>query len=157
MLFRSTASASRALLRRSFSTSTTLLSSLSPYVAYLQKIAPSVDQIGPEQVQRLFAAEDFGKLNVHILDVREPYEWNEFRLPYAQLTGRGMLEKLVEEIAPNPSDAIVLYCSNGNRSLLSAYELKQMGYSNVKSLEGGINLYKRLGFGVVYNDDVVRH
>ncbi|KAJ3205666.1 hypothetical protein HDU82_005046 [Entophlyctis luteolus] len=130
MLFRSTASASRALLRRSFSTSTTLLSSLSPYVAYLQKIAPSVDQIGPEQVQRLFAAEDFGKLNVHILD---------------------------EEIAPNPSDAIVLYCSNGNRSLLSAYELKQMGYSNVKSLEGGINLYKRLGFGVVYNDDVVRH
>ncbi|KAJ3079386.1 hypothetical protein HDU99_010964 [Rhizoclosmatium hyalinum] len=85
---------------------------------------------------------------------REPYEWNEERLPYAKYTGRGYLEKLVDSQVTNPSDDILLYCSNGNRSLLSAEQLQQMGYKNVKYLAGGISAWKNAKLEVKRNPKV---
>lgn len=38
---------------------------------------------------------------------------------------------------PLPEDEIVVYCKKGKRSVLAADNLKKLGYSNVKYLEGG--------------------
>ncbi|ORY43742.1 hypothetical protein BCR33DRAFT_717394 [Rhizoclosmatium globosum] len=77
---------------------------------------------------------------------REPYEWNEERLPYAKYTGRGYLEKLVDSQVTNPSDDILLYCSNGN--------LAANGYKNVKYLAGGISAWKNAKLEVKRNPKV---
>ncbi|HUF30391.1 MAG TPA: rhodanese-like domain-containing protein [Gemmatimonadaceae bacterium] len=71
------------------------------------------------------------------LDVREPGEWNLFRIPdavHVPLADVG--ESLAEEI---PHDKrVVVYCARGNRSVFAADALQQMGYRNVVSLAGGI-------------------
>jgi rhodanese-related sulfurtransferase len=44
---------------------------------------------------------------------------------------------------PDRYDDIVLYCAGGVRSILAADALTKMGYTNVKSLKGGIGEWKR--------------
>jgi len=77
--------------------------------------------------------------------IRETYEWNEEHIPYAYYTGRGCLERDIESLVPDTTDEIILYCAGGNRSLIAAHNLKEMGYTNVKSLKGGIGEWKRSG------------
>ncbi|KAJ3114614.1 1-phosphatidylinositol 4,5-bisphosphate phosphodiesterase delta-4 [Phlyctochytrium bullatum] len=81
----------------------------------------------------------------HLLDVRETNEWNEDRIPFAVYTGRGCLERDIEQFVPDTYDEIVLYCASGARSLIAADTLRQMGYRNVASLTGGITEWKKSG------------
>ncbi|KAJ3074231.1 hypothetical protein HDU98_011799 [Podochytrium sp. JEL0797] len=131
------------LLRRGFSSSA-MRSSL--YTEHIARVKPSVAAISAEALDTILR-EDPHRLSghrdsLHLFDVREPFEWNEERLPYAKYAGRGHLEMIVDNAVANPSDDIMLYCSNGNRSLLSAEMLQQMGFKNVKYLEGGIAAWK---------------
>jgi rhodanese-related sulfurtransferase len=72
-----------------------------------------------------------------LLDVREDSEWQAGRVPGARHLGRGVLERDIERLIPDPSTEIVLYCGGGYRSALAADSLQQMGYTNVWSLAGG--------------------
>ncbi|KAI9352657.1 Rhodanese-like domain-containing protein [Obelidium mucronatum] len=110
-----------------------------PYTDHIARVKPTVSAISIDALERLLRHEEPQKY--HLFDVREPYEWNEERIPTAKYTGRGHLEKLVEAEA-SATDDILLYCSNGNRSILSADSLKSIGFQNVKYLEGGISAWK---------------
>ncbi|KAJ3179678.1 hypothetical protein HDU87_002884 [Geranomyces variabilis] len=92
-----------------------------------------------------------GTGGLHLLDVREPYEWNEEKIPQATYTGRGMLEATLETRFPNVNDQYVLYCASGARSALAANALTEMGYKNVYSLRGGISGWKNEGFVTTQN------
>ena len=80
-----------------------------------------------------------------LVDIREPAEFGRGHLPGAILIPRGLLEF---EILPaiqrvgsdgNPQDCdIVLYCGTGGRSALAAKSLDDMGFRNVRSMDGGI-------------------
>ena len=80
-----------------------------------------------------------------LVDIREPAEFGRGHLPGAVLVPRGLLEF---EILPAiqragfgdvPEDCdIVLYCGTGGRSALAAKSLDDMGFRNVKSMDGGI-------------------
>ncbi|MCX6938158.1 MAG: FAD/NAD(P)-binding protein [Verrucomicrobia bacterium] len=72
-----------------------------------------------------------------LIDVREPEEVAKGAIPSARHIPRGLLEGRIEDIAPNPSTPIVLYCAGGNRSALAADNLGKMGYTRVRSLAGG--------------------
>lgn len=61
----------------------------------------------------------------------------------------GMVIFKIRNIVPNKSYPIIVYCKKGKRSALVTYQLKQMGYENVKYLDGGIVGWKRKGFPVV--------
>ena len=52
----------------------------------------------------------------------------------------------IEKRAPNPEMEIVTYCGAGNRSALSTDNLQRMGYTNVKSLAGGLQSWIDAGF-----------
>lgn len=78
------------------------------------------------------------------LDLREPNEWNLGHLPEALHIPRGNLETTIEAIVPRVRQ-IVLYCASGNRSALAADTLRQMGYSDVCSLAGGIRAWADFG------------
>ncbi len=72
-----------------------------------------------------------------LIDVREESEYGAARARGAIHLGKGILERDVEQAAPDLETKLVLYCGGGFRSALSADALQKMGYRNVFSLAGG--------------------
>ncbi len=76
-----------------------------------------------------------------LLDVREDSEWQKGRAAQAVHLGKGVLERDLENMFPDPRTEIIMYCGGGYRSVLTADVARRMGYNNVASLVGG---YKAL-------------
>ena len=76
-----------------------------------------------------------------LLDVREDHEWQTGHAVQAVHLGKGILERDLEKIFPDPDTEIIMYCGGGYRSALTADAAQKMGYRNVHSLMGG---YKAL-------------
>jgi len=72
-----------------------------------------------------------------LVDVREESEWAQGHLPGAIHLGKGIIERDVEERAPDTGAKVILYCGGGFRSALAADNLQKMGYTNVESMDGG--------------------
>lgn len=80
-----------------------------------------------------------------LIDIRELAEYQRGHIPGAVYISRGLLEfeilpalqKRGFGTAPQDCD-IVLYCGTGGRSALAAKSLDEMGFRNVKSMDGGI-------------------
>ncbi|MBI2962640.1 MAG: hypothetical protein HYY35_02705 [Deltaproteobacteria bacterium] len=90
-----------------------------------------------------------------VLDVREPAEWAEGHIPGALLVPRGVLEAKADlEYAnrePRLADRtqpIIVHCASGARSALAADVLRQMGFTDVRSMAGGIVAWKEKGLPV---------
>lgn len=72
-----------------------------------------------------------------LIDIREESEWAAGHVAGAMHLGKGIIERDIETKVPCKDTKLVLYCGGGFRSALSADALRQMGYSNVISLDGG--------------------
>jgi sulfur-carrier protein adenylyltransferase/sulfurtransferase len=83
------------------------------------------------------------------VDVREIDEWQQGHLPGAVLVPRGNLESRIERVAPDKSQTVVVYCAVGARSAFAAKTLSELGYTDVHSLAGGIEDWKRDGLEIV--------
>jgi molybdopterin/thiamine biosynthesis adenylyltransferase/rhodanese-related sulfurtransferase len=79
------------------------------------------------------------------VDIREGDEWQEGHIPGAVHVPRGFLESRIEQVAPDRSQAVVVYCAGGSRSAFGAKSLQELGYENVVSLTGGFTDWKRNG------------
>jgi len=75
--------------------------------------------------------------SVNLVDVREESEFSAGHLPDAYHLGKGIIERDIESLFPDPKTELILYCGGGFRSLLAADNLQKMGYSNVLSMDGG--------------------
>jgi len=89
---------------------------------------------------------------VLILDVREGPEWAEAHLPDALHVPRGMLEAKADNDYPNReprladrTQTIIVHCASGARSAMAADVLQQMGFTDVRSLAGGIAAWTAAG------------
>ncbi len=80
-----------------------------------------------------------------LLDVREKEEFRDGHLPGALSVPRGFLDMQVEEVVPDKSTPLILYCAGGTRSLLAGRTLREMGYSDVVSMSGGYGGWKGAG------------
>lgn len=80
---------------------------------------------------------------VHVLDVRDAYEWNEKHIPGAVHCFVGHLEDNLP-LLPKDSE-IVVHCSVGHRSGVAASILKRNGFARIHNLLGGITAWERLG------------
>jgi molybdopterin/thiamine biosynthesis adenylyltransferase/rhodanese-related sulfurtransferase len=111
---------------------------------YIRQIKREVEEVDPAQV-----SEHLGN-GIVLVDVRESTEWDAGHIPGAKHVPRGYLESRIEGAAgADRSQEIVLYCASGQRSALAAHTLKQqLGYENVKSMTGGITLWKDRGYKV---------
>jgi rhodanese-related sulfurtransferase len=78
------------------------------------------------------------------VDVRDLNEVNLGMIPGAIHLDRGRLESKVEEAIPRDTP-IVLYCAAGNRSALAAETLREMGYTDVCSLDSGFRGWVEAG------------
>jgi rhodanese-related sulfurtransferase len=96
-----------------------------------------VRQISPEDVKaKLDAGEP-----VVLLDVRQPEEYAQCRLPGSQLIPLGELVRRASEVEVPDGATVVVYCHHGVRSLSGALILQQAGLENVASMAGGIEAW----------------
>jgi rhodanese-related sulfurtransferase len=85
----------------------------------------------------------------HVLvDTREDSEWAAGHATGAIHLGKGIIERDIESKVPDKNAKIVLYCGGGYRSALAADALKQMGYTDAISLDGGWRDYQTSGLPV---------
>src|SRR5437016_12179517 len=71
--------------------------------------------------------------SIVFLDVREPNEWNLGRIPGALFIARGNIESRVAATIPRDK-TIIIYCARGNRSVLAADTMQQLGKEDVASM-----------------------
>ena len=106
------------------------------FQALIDEAVVNIPQVEPEQL-------DITDKKLLLLDVREPEEFssgyinslNHLTIP------RGKLEFVaIKKIAIDYGHDrnIVTYCYKGPRGALAAYQLKKMGFTNVKNLNGGL-------------------
>ena len=110
----------------------------------IRQIKSQVEEVDPAQV-----SEHLGN-GIVLVDVRESTEWDAGHIPGAKHVPRAYLESRIEGAAgADRSQEIVLYCATGQRSALAAHTLTELlGYENVKSMTGGITLWKDRGYKV---------
>lgn len=105
-----------------------------------------ITEISVEDFKKEYDGEDYFVL----IDVRSGAEYDAGYVPGAVNIDRGVLEfKIAKEevwdeaglYIPEKTDKIILYCRTGGRSALAAKALKELGYQNAMSLEGGWNAW----------------
>jgi rhodanese-related sulfurtransferase len=98
-----------------------------------------IKEISPDEAQR---AATTGAM---LIDVREEDDWRAAHADGAVHLSKGVIELEIEEQAPDLNTPIICYCGGGSRSALAADNLQKMGYTNVRSLAGGLRAWKEAG------------
>jgi rhodanese-related sulfurtransferase len=90
-----------------------------------------------------------------VVDLREPEERaQQGVISGAVFAPRGMLEFWADPTSPyhraefDPNRRIILHCASGGRSALAADTLRELGYTNVAHLDGGLKAWKEAGQSV---------
>ena len=101
-------------------------------------------------VQEISVAEARARLTQNpkavLLDVREDSEWQAGHATEAVHLGKGVLERDIERLFPNPASELLMYCGGGFRSALSCASAQKMGYTNVFSIRGGFRSMAEAGW-----------
>lgn len=79
-----------------------------------------------------------------LLDVRRADEWDIVHLPGAVHIPLSELERRADELEDEEGRRdrpVIVYCHHGARSLRAAAALRAMGFTDVRSMAGGIDLW----------------
>ena len=94
-------------------------------------------------VQDLHSASEASRI---VLDVREPYEYAEGHLAGSRLLP---LAQVASQAAALPKDApVYVICRSGNRSVTASKTLLELGFKDVRNVEGGILAWQGAGYPV---------
>ena len=107
------------------------------FLKVVNEVRPKVKEVTVEQAK--------GRLRENpkavLVDVREDAEWQNGHAAEAVHLGKGVLERDIEKMFPDPNTELIMYCGGGYRSVLTVDVAQRMGYRNVASVIGG---YKAL-------------
>ena len=111
----------------------------------IELVRSRIEEIDPADAREELAAGD-----AVLVDTREPNEWDEAHLEGATLVPPATVADRIADVAPDPSQRVVLYCRVGNRSARAADLLEsELGYEDVASIAGGIEAWQQAGLPVV--------
>ena len=79
---------------------------------------------------------------LHLLDVREAEEVAEFNIGGIHLPLKKIQGMETENLDDLKNEEVICYCRSGSRSMMAAMVLEQMGFSNMKNLQGGMLEWK---------------
>jgi sulfur-carrier protein adenylyltransferase/sulfurtransferase len=96
------------------------------------------DETEPREIDAARARVLFDDDGAVFLDVREPREWSQGRIPRATHLPVDDVHHRAAAILPDRSRPVVAYCAVGRRSVRAADTLMRLGYEHVVSLAGGI-------------------
>lgn len=100
-------------------------------------------QIDPAAVQRLMET-----AQPLILDVREKAEWDAERIAGAVHVPIRDLPKRLDRLPDSKGAPIVTVCKIGYRGGITMTLLRMWGYTNVRSMRGGLDAWKAAGLPV---------
>ncbi len=110
-----------------------------------------VDEARPK-VREVTVAEALARLGTDsgsiLVDVREDSEWEAGKASGAIHIGKGVLERDLERLVPDPNTELFLYCGGGFRSVLAAESAQRMGYKRVFSVSGGFKKMVEAGWRI---------
>jgi rhodanese-related sulfurtransferase len=116
----------------------------SSFLALVNDAKSRIREINIDQYKQMVATKE-----PHVLiDIREESEWAAGHAKGAMRLGKGIIERDIETKVPGKDTKLVLYCGGGFRSALSADALRQMGYTNAISLDGGWRAIQSSGLPV---------
>ena len=122
---------------------------VSGFNEHLEQVKASIRETDPNSVyERWLENNEKTKSGVHLIDVRERDEFSNGHIEDAETIPRGLLDLKIENIVPNKSDEVILYCAGGTRSALAAKTLKDIGYENVSSMADGFGGWKDAGYPI---------
>lgn len=90
-------------------------------------------------VQETKKALENASLNIKVIDVREPDEYQIAHIDGVPLIPLGTLPQRFTELDPNQQ--IYIHCKSGVRSMKALLFLREQGFKYVKSVKGGINAW----------------
>jgi len=93
----------------------------------VRRARQQVPEWSPAQVNEALGHRQQPDEDFVLVDVREKVEWNEGYVPGAVHVPRGHLESRIEEVVPDKSKKVVLYCAGGVRSLMAGTTLNRWG------------------------------
>ena len=99
--------------------------------SYLGRLG--IKQIRPQDLDQ--------KKGIVLLDVRTNKEYAEGHIPGAVHVPISEIGEKVKKLKKDKD--IVVFCQNGNRSILAIKRLMGMGYKNLFNLKGGYRAWKR--------------
>ena len=91
-------------------------------------------EISPQEVQEALLAN-----SIRLIDVRGEDEWNTARIEGATLASKNLVDEMTASWEKDTP--IVFYCHSGVRSLGAVRFFAQKGFTNVKSMAGGIDAW----------------
>ena len=89
---------------------------------------------------------DSGAQDFIFIDVREPYEYEEFNLGAKLIPLGTIVNAAATELADDKDAEIIIHCRSGARSGQAKMILTNMGFPNVRNVEGGVLAWQREGF-----------
>lgn len=119
------------------------------FMEMVQDARSQVNVVSPQQ-----AKQAIDKGNVTVLDVREPDEVAETgTVPGAKNVPRGVVEIKADTELPvrdpelqDRNQEIYVTCARGGQAALAAKSLKDMGFTNVSIIDGGVQGWKDAGY-----------
>ena len=88
-----------------------------------------------------------------LIDVREPYEHAAGMAVGAIALPRAQVAQRIAQVVPDRSAEILTICAHGQRSLMAAQVLQQLGYGNIASVTGGTARWIAEGLPMAEADD----
>ncbi len=96
-----------------------------------------------------------------LLDIREADEFSAMHIQGSMNIPRGILEsacdydysETVPELVSNRNQEIIIICRSGNRSVMAASTMQEMGYNNAASLKTGLKGWNDYDQPLVDNND----
>lgn len=121
----------------------------SPVKGYvpLGTLVPATAVIPHITSQELWQELNNGAGPIHLIDVREPYEFAGGHIPDAELIP--MPQILGKEVHLPTDENIVLVCRTGRRTTQIVYALQQEGYHNLRNMVGGMVAWEKAGLPAV--------
>lgn len=79
---------------------------------------------------------------MHIIDVREPAEYDEYNIG-AKLLPLGMIMGMqFDEIEDLKNEEVIIHCKSGGRSMQACMVLEQVGFTNTVNVIGGVTAWR---------------
>jgi len=112
------------------------------FLKLVEETAETVNEIFPWDLEEKLESDNPPML----VDIREPYEFDAMHIAGSISAPRGILESACEfnyeetipELANARNKQVVLLCRSGNRTVLAAAVMQQMGFQDVASLKSGL-------------------
>jgi rhodanese-related sulfurtransferase len=100
------------------------------------------------QVEPAAAQQQMENAKPLVLDVREPAEVAAARIAGSTHIAIRDLPKMIAKLPENKAAPILTYCKGGYRGGMAVTLLRMWGYTNVRTIKGGLEAWEKAGLPV---------